>query len=129
MNCCYCGDLSISPSAATWQAALGEPACSTSPASYRGCYLAYFSFLWLQPAPSMHWGHAPFKAMQVHQILIQIPVMAGFTPMASIAQFSPFPPSPLLHRFLLPCIACMLASVAQCLPCRKAQLRVMLSLV
>ena len=30
----------------------------------------------------------PFKAMQACQILIQVPVLAGFTPMASIAQFS-----------------------------------------
>ena len=56
-----------------------DPACSTTAAYNRGCYLAYFGLLWLQLAPSMHQGTALLKAMQAHQILIQIAVLVGFT--------------------------------------------------
>ena len=35
----------------------------------------------------MQWGPALLKPMQVHQILIQIAVLAGFTPTASIVHF------------------------------------------
>ena len=60
MNCCYCGDPSISPSAATWPKAV----LRSWPAAHHllpteGTVSAYFSLLWLQPASSMHWGPAP----------------------------------------------------------------------
>ena len=63
MNHCYCGDPSVSLSAAMQQAVLGEPACSTSPASYRGCY---FSILQLSSAAagSQHaLGPCPFLTL------------------------------------------------------------------
>ena len=62
-----------------------------------GAVLAYFSLLWLQLAPSMHQGPALLKTMQVGQILIQIAVLVGFTPAASIAQFSNFNSFQLFH--------------------------------
>ena len=46
-----------------------------------------FGLLWLQLAPSMHQGPALLKAMQVHQMLIQIAVLVGFTPTALLVQF------------------------------------------
>ena len=64
----------------------------------------------------MHKGPAILKAMQVCQILIQIAVWAGFTPTASLAQFSPSQPSPLLvnfHCLALPaclCFSCIVFS-------------------
>ena len=56
MNRCYCGNPLHLLVQLHGIAALGELACSTSPASYRGCYSAFFSYLWLQPAPRMHQG-------------------------------------------------------------------------
>ena len=89
----------------TFYSCVREPACSTTPASKRVCYSTHFSLLWLQLAPSMHQGPALIKAMQACQILIQIAVLLGFTPTASLAQFSPSQPSPLLiSSFALHCL-------------------------
>ena len=66
-----------------------EPACSTSPTSHRGCC---FSIFWPPSAAtgSQHAsGPCPFlRQCKCAKSFIQIAVLVGFTPTASIVQFS-----------------------------------------
>ena len=41
-------------------AALGSQPAAQQPLNNRGCYMAYFGLLQLQPAPSMHQGSGPY---------------------------------------------------------------------
>ena len=119
MNCCYHRDPSISPSAATWKSCTrGDTLQHITCFPQRVLFwhtLAVFSCSWL---PACNGALPLLKAMQTCQILIQIAVLVGFTPTASIVQFSPSQPSPLLSKFFsaLHCLHACVLIVIQCLP-------------
>ena len=120
MNCCYCGDPSVSPSAAT------QKSCTRGASLQHITCFPQRALFWHTPAifgcsqlPACTGVLPLLKAMQACQILIQIADVAGFTPTASVVQFSPSQPSLLLSKFLLPCTACML--VCYCYPVPPAR--------